>query len=197
MVTTKEIEILTTWNSQDISALHEIHSKYHAALSAYAKALTGGTQDAGDIVNQAYINCWKAKKKFSSLGKLRSYLFTTVLNLFRQTLRNDGRKKKVFDKLQYHSAKYAEIDNYLIDAEVYRIVMDHIQHLAPQARLIFTLTLRDGLTTDEIAMRIGTTTKNVLNHKRIGANVIRNLLKKNNLLSLLTVSAVSSFLNSL
>ena len=65
----------------DKEALAALYEQTHAAVYGFALSILKNAQDAEDVLQDTYIQVWKAAENYVSAGKPLSWIFTITRNL--------------------------------------------------------------------------------------------------------------------
>ena len=151
-----DTELVTRLADGDDAALEAILDAYQDAVVRFARTVTRDANTAHDAAQEAFIRLWRNPKSFSG-GSLRAWLFTVArnvaLNEFRSTRRRTARIEKAAQPPQPPTAVARASD-----AERLKQVRDFIDTLPEQERSAITLFAAEGLTQQEVADVLGTST---------------------------------------
>jgi RNA polymerase sigma-70 factor (ECF subfamily) len=135
--------------------------------------MTGDAGLAEDLVQEAYLNCWKARMSFSDEQVAKCYLYTSVRN----ACLNHQRHQKVVKK--YEASALPEditssgIIEDIVRAEVLGEMHAAIQGLPEGARNVLKLAFFESLRNDEIAERLGVSVNTVKTQKARALQLLR------------------------
>ncbi|UGU15905.1 RNA polymerase sigma-70 factor [Sinomicrobium kalidii] len=159
-------------------ALGILFDKYFPGLCFYSQRITGSKELAEEIVADVFIRIWENRKK-TSIGNVRSYLYTGVKN----------RSLQIVEKEKTHrSAKREQNDLYLqttdhesrtISRESLEQVMAVIQKMPEQRRTVFLLNRINGLKYKEIAASLDISIHTVQNHMVNAVRFLHENLSRN------------------
>lgn len=129
---------------------NEFYSSYIQSASNFAFYKCGNKNTSLDLVQEAFIKIWENCGNISFL-KAKSYLFTTVNNLFLNKVKH---QKIVFEYAK--NSPYLDINNqspeYLLEEEEFKIKLKKaIESLTEAEREVFLMNRIDGKKYREIA----------------------------------------------
>lgn len=75
----------------DREALAALYEQTHAAVYGFALSILKNAQDAEDVLQDTYIQVWKAAENYVPAGKPLAWIFTITRNLARMCLRKQNR----------------------------------------------------------------------------------------------------------
>ncbi|RBL89634.1 RNA polymerase sigma-70 factor [Chitinophaga flava] len=137
--------------------VEEYFQTYFEGLHRYAFTILKDNDDAKDAVQAVFLKLWEKRKEIDEQQSVKSYLYTAVYHY----CLNIKRHQKVKDSyMAYHQPVY-EHRNELVGKETHRKIMEHIEALSPQCKLIFSKSRFEGLKYAEIAADMGLSVKTV------------------------------------
>ena len=146
---------------------------YYARLCVFGTRMTGDAGLAEDLVQEAYLNCWKARMSFNDEQVAKSYLYTSVRN----ACLNHARHLKVVKK--YEASALPEditssnIIEDIVRAEVMGEMHAAIEGLPEGARTVLKLAFFESLRNDEIAERLGVSVNTIKTQKARALQLLR------------------------
>jgi RNA polymerase sigma-70 factor (family 1) len=162
-------------------AFEKIFSQFYGSVTFFASQLIGNEEAAKDLVSEVFVQFWKRRKEFDSLRGIKTFLYISARN----ACFNHMRRKKVSNthrKVYYHEFLLDEMfhDNImerLFESEILREMHRVIEALPGQARRVMRLTL-EGLTTQEIALKLHLKAQTVRNTRNRAIDAMRKRFKK-------------------
>ena len=133
---------------------------------------------AQDIVQDAFLNFWKKRKKLTDEVNLKSYLFTSVRN---KALEHIRRNKMMLDHEE--SIRINELLRHEIEDESEKYVRLEQIHkailtLPEKCRQVFSLSKINGLSYAEISEHLGISVKTVENQVVRALQLLREKLNR-------------------
>lgn len=134
---------------------------------------------AQDVVSDVFVNFLRTKNNFKIIDNVESFFYTAVKNQSHKYLR----KKKASDVLftrassedyKIKSNERPDID--LINKELHEVLLNAMEKLPPQRKLIFELVKFDGLKYKEVAKTMDISQKTVEKHMSISLKIIREIV---------------------
>lgn len=158
-----EREILIGLSKGYEDSFKYIFHKYYSKVKAFSYGFLKDTDDAEDLTQLIFIKLWEKRKIFASVDNFDSYLFTlskhTILNYIetRHFIPIDLEEiPETSETVTPHEEAIANELQLLIDLAV--------DNMPPQRKLIYKLSRQEGITNDEIAVKLGIHKKTVENH---------------------------------
>jgi RNA polymerase sigma-70 factor (family 1) len=183
-------ELLYRLSQGDPAALEELVNAYFPVLCRFAEKFLPDSSLAKDIVQETFINLWKARKSFESLSGLKGFLYTSTRNGCLNHLR--GREREENKHLAASSLDPLEMDSVLTEivrAESIALIYETVRLMPEKMQEIFYLSFQEGLTVKEISISLDMNIKAVKKQKYKALVILRAKFGSNRepLLALLTL----------
>lgn len=170
-------QLLKKFNNRDSVAFGEIYTLFHKELTIYTNTLYRGTEIIpDDVLNDIFVTIWTSKTTFESLQHIKSYVYLSIKNNFRNYLVHNNYKIDYLNRLRDED-KY---DVNIVESELYSVVDEAIKLLPETYALVLKMYI-NGWKTGEIAGVLDRTEQNIYNIKYEAINILRKKLTKNNL----------------
>jgi len=144
-------------------AFRAIFNEYIDRLYGYAISRTANKQEALDVVQETFVDLWRALEKFEyrSDEAFGGFVFKILKRKIARTHRM-RRSDISLDALDFE-------EGYEVEIEDYRFVMDGVDSLSPMYREVIRLRYWSGLTFGEIAgiLDINEGTAKIRHHRAI------------------------------
>ena len=148
---------------------------YSDRLFAWANNITRDPMAAADIVQECYAKLWQLREDFIYVQQVKSFLYTTVRNKSLNELEHAKVKSDYVQKVLSMNKESFFHDKMIVE-ESYRILVDAIEKLPPQMKIIMLLAL-DGKSNPEIAEELNISKETVHSQKKIAYRKLREFLK--------------------
>ncbi|MES2376088.1 MAG: RNA polymerase sigma-70 factor [Bacteroidota bacterium] len=172
-----DYQLLTIWIEGNDNAYQELFNRYFKKLYYYTLKLIPDTDLAEEIVLDVMLNIWQKKHLLNAELSLSAYLFKSVKNKLIDQLR---RKTLQIESMGDNCNQYASnvgADDALICKELEDIYQSGVAKLPPQKQLIFKMKREDGLTYNEIAIKLNLSKNTVENHMGLALKFLKNIIK--------------------
>jgi len=190
----EEQKILEAFKQRDAKAFAYIFKLHRKPLVYFAEKLLGIREEAEDIVAGSFMKLWARHSDFDSFPAIKSFLYITTRNACFNFLKYSKRVSASQKEFSYWAdKKEEEILHIMYRAELLAELDKEIELLPPKCRNIFQLAFYEGLSTTEIAAKLGLSNQTVRNQKSKALQVIKTACFKRNLT---VVSQVYFFLHA-
>ena len=182
-------ELAALLRQGDQHAFTEIYRKYWTEVYRGAFRRLRDKEQCQDIVQNVFASLWDRRMQ-SSMNDLAAYLHTAVKF---QVIKYVSRKPhqceflESFDELITSPVQF---DDPLLEKEIVKLLELYVATLPRKRKEIFLMYYTEGISTSEIAERLGISQKTVQNQ----INTVNTALKAR-LAHLLTVVIVTGFIN--
>jgi RNA polymerase sigma-70 factor (ECF subfamily) len=142
-----------------------------------AVRLSGRTDSAEDIVQEALLRVSKSWKSFRAEAAFRTWLFRIVINVFRDWLKHRESTGSLDDLKDPPPDKKAERpESALLRQEFHEFVAERVSALPPRQREVLVLMTYDNLTAPQTAEVLGISEANVYSTLHIARERLRREL---------------------
>ena len=133
---------------------------------------------AKDATQQIFLKLWELRHSISIEISIKNYLFTMTRNHILNEIRNNtSAMEKNYQIAQETSEFEEDITSRMEEDEVSKELYSCISSLPEQKRLVCLYKIRDGLSNQEIADKIGITIPTVKSHYTQAIKILRNKMK--------------------
>lgn len=171
-------ELLHGFNRREEKAFSCIYEKYYNELFFFASRLFGGNPQISpsDVVQDLFLKIWEGEKEFDSLEFLKSYLYLSIRNRWKNFLEHTDNVKKHAAEQEPHPT-----DDYIlasiIESETLAILHEQLNTLPPACARIIRLGLQ-GLSNREIAEKLEVSIHTIYSQRQKAIQVLRDKLDK-------------------
>lgn len=201
MMQNQSSDLIVQFNKGNTKAFSTIYDRYYSSIYYYAMRFVGDEDNVKDIISQTFLKLWKLREGFTSIEKVRSFLYVTThnacLNFLRDLKQQTTRQKELYYFLQQGEENIFEDDRIEMN-EVKAKVIDHIsqeiERIPQKYRNILKLFYFDKLSINEIAERLNRSPKTIYTQKDRALKLLRTTILKN---KLIIIASLVSFLLTL
>lgn len=163
----------------DSIAYRELFLLYHKRLVNFSMTITRSRESAEEVVSDVFMKIWTGRSTLSKIENFHLYIYIATKNL--SITRFLKEKKQVsfsLDEAVINTDNiYADPEQLMITAEMYKRIRYAIQTLPPKCQLIFKLVREDGLKYREVAELLHLSQKTVENQMSIALKKITESIR--------------------
>ena len=156
------------------SDFRKLFDGYYIPLCLFAERYLKNSEDAADIVQEAFIKLWQQRKDFGNPYAIKSFLYTSIRNASLNKLQH----LKVVEKYNswFTISRSDEFfHDHVIEQDCFHILREAIHKLPDQTRKVMLLAL-DGKSNRDIALTLDIAEGTVHTHKKIAYRRLRETL---------------------
>lgn len=166
--TEKEIWQALSSRTDGQEAFKALFLSYFPRLKRFIQSILQNENEAEDIAQDIFVSLWLKRGQMENVVNFNAYLFRIALNsayrhIERQFLfENYLTTQQQVSNDDLHAKE--SIEARLFAEETEKLIADAIEQLPPQRRKIYKMSREEGLSNDEIALRLGISKRTVENH---------------------------------
>ena len=151
-------ELVSLFRRGDDAAFSEIHRRFRAALTAFARRMLHGSgHDAEDVVQDAFIRAYRGLRVTDRPMALRPWLYMIVRNRTLDVLRTPQRSDQYDDEVLLRPVADADPAQRFAERDELRKIVEEIARLTERQRLALVMREFDGRSHVETARALDTT----------------------------------------
>ena len=148
----------------DVNAFEKLVIEYEKSVYNIALRMTGNSEDASDMTQEAFIKAYNSLQSFRGDSKFSVWLYRIATNVCLDFLRSKSRKPTVSLSVEDNEGEEVQLDvadesqspELLLDRQMTReSVRRGLETLSPEYRQILLLREIQGLSYDEISQTLG------------------------------------------
>jgi RNA polymerase sigma-70 factor (ECF subfamily) len=151
---TTEAELLTRLRAGDDGAYETMFRSHSGEMLSVARKFFGDTDDAADVVQDAFVSAFRAMPAFAGTARLRTWLHRITVNACLLKLRSRRRRPTVSLDAAFGVPALQDVPT-TDRTDTIRLVHDAIGRLPTSYQTILRLRELDGLDTAATAERLG------------------------------------------
>lgn len=156
-------------------AFRELYEGYAPGVYAVALQHLKLPHLAEDIVQSVFLKLWENRAELPSIQHFASWFYTVVRNTIVSALRKQGSHDTYIHYLKERMETTMETPElHLMKKEQFTLVQQAVDQLSPQQRIAFKLQREEGLSYEEIGIRMGIATNTVRVHLHKAMESLRN-----------------------
>lgn len=171
-----ERQVLTAVAAGDEKAFRLLVEAYWSRVYFNTLTLVKSPMVAQDLTQDIFLKIWLQREKLSAVENFKNYIYVVGRHQVIAALR-----KKIVETADDDMAALREDmqapDLRLEGKEAYRMLMEGVERLTPQQKLIFKMSRIEGLSHEQIASKLGLSKNTVKVHMVIALNFLRGWLR--------------------
>lgn len=179
-----ERQILTAVAAGDEKAFRVLVEAYWSRVYFNTLTLVKSPVVAQDLTQDIFLKIWLQREKLPAVDNFKNYVYVVGRHQVIAALR-----KKIVETAGDDLAALKEDmqapDLRLEGKEAYKMLMEGVDRLTPQQKLIFKMSRIEGLSHEQIASKLGLSKNTVKVHMVIALNFLRGWLRDLGYLSIL------------
>lgn len=170
-----------------------IYRLYNKQLLFFAQKYVKNYHIAEEIVADVFVKVWERRTSFSSIDRVRAFLYIATKNKCLNQLRNTSTHVSIDDIDNDEELLCEDIDVFtkIVRTELLQLVFDEMQKLPEKQREVFTKTFLEDKTIEEIGEELNMAPQAVYTNKSRALTTLRqNLRFKDSLFVLILIAAL-------
>jgi RNA polymerase sigma-70 factor (family 1) len=172
--------LLEGLQSGDEDAFAEIYRLYSARLFYNIQKLVKSRGTAEEILQDIFVSLWEKGPSLQIHTSLRAYLFRIAENRVCDFFRHAQRDQALYTLLKSITTEaYSHIEETLLAKENKALLLQAIDTLPPQRKLIFKRCKMEGKSYQEVSQELGISTSTVNDHIVKATRSLRDFIVAN------------------
>jgi RNA polymerase sigma-70 factor (family 1) len=179
-----ERELLTLIAEGDENAFREIVKQYHDKLSSYILYIVGSRPLTEEIVQDVLMKVWQHRAQLAQVQQFNAWLRVIARNYAYDCLSALAREQKKREQWQKDVAVFLrnEEEGAPSFEKYHQLLEEAIDQLPKQQRLIYQMSRRERMSSDDIREHTGLSISTIKKHRSRAIQNIKAYLKKRLLL---------------
>lgn len=169
------LEMLVQHNEK---AFRKLYDAYKDDVYAYSNSMIKDRVHAEGIVQDVFMKVWENRASLDPTLSFKAYVFRLTRNMTINLLKKAVREEKLKDMIFYRTKNlYSPSADLLVKESEYTAMREEIiEKLPPRRKLIFEMSRNQGLSHQEISLRLGISESTVKNQMSKALQTIRVFL---------------------
>ena len=161
----------------DRVAFRYLFEHYYPSLCLFAKRFIDDRETREDIVREVFFRLWDKRKQITVTSSAQNYLLTSVRTLCLNYLRRQE-VQQPFEESLFDQPDDEEGDRLIQLRELEEQLAQALAQLPPEYRLAFELNRMEGKSLEEVAQRMGVSTRTVERYRDKAIALLQTELKE-------------------
>lgn len=167
---------LDKFREGDERVFHRLFTALFPVVCSFASQYLPVSEAPEDIVQEAFIELWDQRAKFTGMDHIKSFLYLTVKNKCLNRIKHQVVKNKYNEEQKNLPEGTAFFEKQLFRAEIALHLREAVKVLPPQQQRVVRLNLM-GLSNEEIARTLEVSLNTVKLQKKVAYEKLRRKLK--------------------
>ncbi len=173
-----EAKCLEALGKGDHEAFNILFMSYHSLVKRFLLGFIKDEDEVLDIAQDVFVKVWTHRKLAASAESFKAYLFRMTRNEIYNYYKLNAIHEDHLEKYRSQSVLVDDLLEERILAEELGLLLDiAIDNMPPQRKLIFKMSRKDGLSNEEISLRLNINKRTVENHITQALSDLRKVLK--------------------
>jgi RNA polymerase sigma-70 factor (ECF subfamily) len=159
----------------DEAAFTELFAQHRDRVYSIAMRVLQFDEAAKDVVQETFINVWTYRQRLPDVNDFKAWISTVARNILFKRLRRQSYEVSYLKETIYtnHNNNPEQLFDSVRWNEMYNLLLQAVQLLAPQQRKVFELGRFEGMKHEEIADLLGISKESVKKHMMVAVKRIR------------------------
>ena len=176
----KELEVkhLEALGEGDHEAFNMLFMSYHSLVKRFLFGFIKEEDEVLDLAQEVFIKVWTHRKSAASADSFKAYLFRMARNELYNYYKLNAIHENHLERYYQQSVWVDDLMEERILAEELGLLLDiAVENMPPQRKQIFKMSRKEGLSNEEISLKLNINKRTVENHITQALADLRKVLK--------------------
>lgn len=155
-------------------AFRSLFMSYFPKVKYFIRHLVKSEIIAEELSQDVFMKIWENREQLGAVESFNSYVYRIAKNMALNYLRRKYLEDTYLD--EYEGETFVTIEGELYAREMRLLEQLTVSRMPRKRKAIYEMSRKEGLTNDEIAIRMGVSKKTVENHLNLALKEIRKTL---------------------
>jgi len=148
----------------DHEAFMEVFRRWEVPLHGFLLKLTRSEVEAEDISQDTFAAVWTYRERIDPSKNIKTYIFLIAKQMAWKQIHRQNRSDQFLQAGGLEPVSFSPSDDVLVAQEMELLAELVVSRMPARTRQIYTLHVKENLSHEEIALRVGTSTASVSTH---------------------------------
>lgn len=169
--------ILFEVSKGNAKAFEQLFFQYQPKVIAFLIGLTHDSVVSRDMAQEVFLSVWKDRKRLAQIKSISAYLYQMArFKAFDYFDHLTVTEQYVSEYLKQNAESQMDIEEVLFAREIKHIIDETVENMSPQLKKVYRMSREDGLSNEEIAMRLNISKRTVENHITAALSILRKVI---------------------
>ena len=170
------IRLLNEGNEEGLVAIYRLYNKQ---MLFFAQKYVKNHQIAEEIVADVFVSLWERRQSFSTIDRVRAFLYIATKNRCLNQLRNAKSYECIegIDEAREHLYDDADAFTRIVRTELMKTIYDEVKKLPGKQQEVFSKTFFEDKSVEEIAAEMNMASQAVYTNKSRALNSLKHRLQ--------------------
>jgi RNA polymerase sigma-70 factor (ECF subfamily) len=188
-----EPELLRQISQGDREAFRGFYTRYFGYVQRYIALFEPSGESLDELTQDVFVRIWEKRGHLEKVESLRSYLFLITRNVVFNYLRSLKVQQKVRELEGLPEQAGDDLEDEILFKQYYRIAQEAMDKLPPGRRKVLKMSIDEGLSLDEIAVRLKISRAGVKKQLYAATAFVRQYLQEHGEITVLLFVFLSLF----
>jgi RNA polymerase sigma-70 factor (family 1) len=186
-----ERELLQQVSQGDREAFKILYTACYPSVQRYISLFETSGQVLDELTQDVFVRIWEKRARLMEVESFKGYLFMVTRNVVFNFIRAIRVRRKVKELDETVAVHNDDLENELLFKQYYAMAIEAVEKLPPGRRKVLKMSIYEGLTLDEIAVRLGITRSGVKKQLYAATAFVRQYLQEHGEIGLALVVFLS------
>lgn len=176
MSKSEEDNLFILMASGNQEAFNTLFLNYFPKIKKFITHMLKDVVTAEDLSQDIFIKIWEQREKLSSLNSVNGYMYTMARN----AVLNEIKKQNIINRYNMYESLQQEqmvsVEDELSAKEIEFLIELTVNKMPEKRRMVYELSRMEGLSNEEIGIKLNITKKTVENHLNLALKEIKKTI---------------------
>lgn len=188
-----EKELLLQVSRGDRDAFQVLYTACYADIRRYIFLFEPAKHTLDELTQDVFVRIWEKRARLEKVESFKGYLFLVTRNVVFNFIRSLKVRQKLNELDESSVPGTEDVEKELLFKQYYRIALEAMNKLPPGRRKVLKMSIDEGLTLDEIAVRLRITRAGVKKQLYAATTFVRQYLQEHGDITLALILFLSLF----